>query len=150
MKHVQIVLDSWAAFWVALSLGCALAGFYFAPASYWLEVREVQAGPSTEYMSVPMSVDRVVHRKFFGTWKVVVKRFGVVGWVSYCDADGSSWYTPDSELPAKLDLDWWTSGTCKVLTKGDYIIDTVWRVDTGIPGMPTKIVESRSNIFKVL
>lgn len=149
MKRVAQYVDSWAVFFATLAVFGAYYAAHAVPAEYWLDVKSVRAGPALAGQEVPMAVDRTVNRSFQGSWQVSVKRYGVAGWVASCTASGSSWYTPDSELPAHLDLRWWTRGQCPTLSEGRYIIDTAWTIEPSVWGMPTKHTVVRSNIFEV-
>lgn len=149
MKLIARLIDSWAVFVVSL-LGLSLyVAMHAWPASYWLAVSSVKAGPSTPWAAVPMAVDREIKQPFLGVWNVSVNRFGEKGWVAFCAASGTQRYNAGAELPSNLDLDWWTEGVCPVLPEGRYMIDTTWRIRPDWSIVPDKTVTARSNIFEV-
>ena len=119
------------------------------PASFWLEVRGVSAGPARAGEPVPMVVDRTINRPFLGVWTVTVRKWQGNGWVVYCAATGKNQYRSGAELPADLTLAWWTAGACPALTEGRYVVGTVWQIDPLLPLLPPKHVQRESNIFEV-
>ena len=125
------------------------------PASYWFEVRSVNAGPARVGESMPMLVNRETHRSFDGSWVATVRVWEDIGqegsgWVVYCTATGSVRYTPDSKLPRDLTLKWWTDGKCPSLDAGRYVITTTWTIHPALAILPAKRVSADSNIFEVL
>jgi hypothetical protein len=149
MKKLEHLLDSWSVFTLTLCVAGAYAVVFYWPASYWLEVAPILAGPARAGKAVPMAVERSINRDFVGSWTVSVKQYSVAGWVSFCSASGQTRYTKDAKLPANLDLGWWTDGRCPSLPVGRYLVDTVWSVHSVFWGLPTKDVVIRSNIFEV-
>lgn len=149
MSTTRKILDSNVIFGTMLVWLVFLAAVHFWPASYWLEVRSVRAGPAKEGEAVPMLVARTIHRPFLGIWTATVRKWEGDGWVTYCTSSGSSQYKSGSELPAKLTLDWWTDGRCPSLTAGRYVLGTVWQINPLAPFLPAKSVQSESDIFEV-
>lgn len=149
MTIVRKVLDNDKLFVLALVWLTLLLAAHLWPASTWLEVRNVIAGPARAGEPVPMIVDREISRPFLGTWTVTVRKWGEDGAVIYCTANGASLYNTTVDLPRDLTLDWWTNGKCPALSAGKYAIDTTWRIDPMLPFLPAKHVQRESNIFQV-
>jgi hypothetical protein len=129
----------WAAILVFLPIG-------LWPASWWLEVRDVNLSDAQQGGPVVMAVDRSVHRSFRGHWSVTVRQWDGAGWVTYCNAQGSSNYRADARFPVPLTLKWWTDGQCYDLSPGKYRITTRWQIDAPLP---SKTVTAESNVFEV-
>jgi hypothetical protein len=116
------------------------------PASWWMDVRDVSLSDSRHGEQIVMTVDRQVHHAFRGHWSVTVRQWDGAGWVTYCNAQGSSNYRADARFPVPLTLKWWTDGQCYDLSPGRYRITTRWVIDTALPD---KEVTVDSNVFEV-
>ena len=150
MTVLRNVLDNTRVFLVMLAWLTAYLGVHLWPASWWLEVRSVGAGPSRSGETVPMTVDRSIYRSFDGEWVVTVRRWQEGGgWYVFCAGAGKSQYKAGSDLPANLTLDWWTDGACKQLPAGRYSISTSWLVSPPFSLMPAKRISIDSNPFEV-
>ena len=149
MSAIRKLLDSNKVFVLALVWLTLLLVVHFWPASYWFEVRSVNAGPAKAGERVPMIVDREVSRPFLGTWTVTIRKWDGAGPVVYCTASGTSQYRSGADLPKDLTLNWWTDGKCPALTAGKYVIGTAWRIDPMLPFLPAKHAQAESNIFEV-
>jgi len=136
--HVAIL-----ALWVL-----AWFGVHLWPASYWLEVRQVQVFRAHEGEPIRMAVDRIIKREFYGSWTVRVRNIQDDGWLTACAAIGAGDYEPVAMLPVDLTLSWWTDGRCQTLPAGKYLVNTTWLIEGGM--LPDKIVSVDSNIFQVL
>jgi len=119
------------------------------PPSYWFEVLSVLVSSVKQGDPVTMVVEREVKRPFRGAWGVTMRQWDGAGWVTYCNASGSSNYRPDARFPKDLSLQWWTDGQCHPVPQGRYKITTTWII-RDIQWMPDKTVTADSNIFEVL
>ena len=137
LHHYRII--PWAVIFVFLPIG-------LWPASWWLEVRDVNVSDAQKGEPVVMAVDRSIHRAFRGHWSVTVRQWDGAGWVTYCNAQGSSNYRADARFPVPLTLKWWTDGQCYDLSPGRYKLTTRWVIDTSLPD---KAVAVDSNVFEV-
>lgn len=117
------------------------------PPSWWLEVRDINLANARQGEPIVMAVDRTISRAFRGHWSVTVRQWDGVGWVTYCNASGSSNYRADARFPVPLTLKWWTDGQCHDLSPGRYKLTTRWVIDTVLPD---KVVSVDSTIFEVL
>lgn len=117
------------------------------PAAYWLEVRDVAVRSAPAGQPLSMTVDRTIHRTFLGTWQVTIRQWDGAGWLTWCNAAGTSNYTPAARYPKNLALQWWTDGACHPLPPGRYRVTTTWKIDRG--ALPDKFVTAESNIFEV-
>ena len=130
--------------WVVMALFLPI-GLW--PAFWWLEVRDINLSNARQGAPIVMAVDRDIHRAFRGHWSVTVRQWDGAGWVTYCNASGSSNYRADARFPVPLTLRWWTDGQCYDLSPGRYRITTRWVIDTTLPD---KTVTADSNVFEVL
>lgn len=137
---------SWPVVLLSLLGFCFYGAVSLWPASYWLEVRSIKVSDGP--MPPVMAVDREIKRAFYGRWLATIMHWEPAGWVAACTARGEQLYNPDAKLPAKLDLDWWTTGQCRGLPAGRYIMRTHWVID-GRGVMPDKYVTADSNIWSV-
>lgn len=149
MTRVAAVLNNTQLFIASLCFLALISVAFFWPASWWMRVDLVQAGPAKVGQDVPMIVDRTIVRPFFGEWTATVRRYTPTGWAWYCGGNGKSIYRDGAELPINLTLDWWTAGGCKTLTEGRYIIETSWEIKPMRGFFPPKRVSATSNIFEV-
>ena len=149
MTRLKRVLDDTRLFLVMAVFLAAWAAAHLWPASYWMEVDMVQAGPAQARQRIPMIVERRIHREFVGRWVVSVRKFSETGWQHHCGASASAHYEPGAELPPDLDLSWWTDGHCPVLSPGRYVVHTTWVIYPGVSFMPRRSVTAVSNIFTV-
>jgi len=145
LKHMA---GSWPAF-----VGGALWLLYFTvssfwPSSWWFDVRSVRVADAFVGEQVVMYVDREIKREFSGRWSAAVRDVGTGTYAVVCAAGDESVYRMGAELPANLTLGWWTNGRCETLPEGEYVVDTVWRIDTGF-FVGDKTIRATSNIFKV-
>ena len=118
------------------------------PASFWLDVRSVRVADSAVGEQVVMYVDREIKREFSGRWSAAVRDVTSGSYAVVCAAGDESMYRVGAELPANLTLGWWTNGRCVTLPAGEYVVGTIWRIDTGF-FVGDKTVRVTSNIFKV-
>jgi hypothetical protein len=149
MKTINHIIGSTRLFVVMLVWLLAYVGTHLWPASFWLEVDRVSAGPSHAGEPVIMTAERSINRPFLATWTVTVRQWQGGGWVTHCYATGSSQYRHGADLPANLTLDWWTGGACKRLDAGRYVIGTIWQIEPSSSFFPSKQVSVESNIFEV-
>lgn len=137
--------------WVLL-LGLPVLAYWLTyalpPASHWLRAGPILAFDAPVGSHVVLEIDREIRRPFTAQWRVLVRRFEPSqGWVVVCAASGGGDYRPDAALPQPLTLDWWTDGQCPHPPEGRIMVSTVWRIDTGLPGV--RQVISESNVFTV-
>lgn len=149
MKYIRRTLDNTALFILALCFLTFQGLINFWPTSYWLDVDYVKVVNAQKGHRIPMLVDRDIHRPFVGEWVVSVKRFVGVGWVHHCSGSGKANYRPGGNLPADLDLEWWTEGGCKSLPVGSYVLETSWSIKPSFDFLPERQVSATSNIFEV-
>lgn len=150
MRITRQILTSTPLFWVAMLGWVIFLAGYFWPASAWLDVRSVSAGPAHAGEEIPMTTDREIKRGFTASWAVSVRRWEPgTGMVSFCRATGTDVYNTAAQLPPKLTLGWWTNGQCGRLPAGRYEVETAWQITPHIPLVPTKHVRISSNIFEV-
>ena len=149
MKATYRVLNSTSMFLLMVVWLAFYFGAHLWPASHWLEVRSVSAGPARMGEHVPMVVDREIKRPFHGKWTVIVRQWENEGWVEACSASGYSQYRAGNDLPAKLTLAWWTGGKCTYLFPGRYVISTTWQIEPTTSFLPPKRVSAEGNIFEV-
>lgn len=135
--HV-LILAIWVAAWLTVNLW---------PASWWLEVRQVQVFNSVVGEPVRMAVDRTIHREFYAQWTVRVRKVEDGGWLTACASSGGGTYVPIATLPVELGLGWWSDGRCLALPVGQYLVNTTWKIEGGL--LPDKIISVDSNIFQV-
>jgi hypothetical protein len=121
--------------------------YFLPPASWWLTVGRVTAFDAPAGASVVMEVDRTIRRPFTAEWRVLVRRYTGAGWEVVCTANGGGDYRPDAVLPSPLTLNWWTNGQCSTPAPGQIMVSTVWRIQTGLPGVRTVVAES--NVFRI-
>jgi len=118
------------------------------PVSWWFKVDRVYVNSAQVSSPLAMIVDRKITRPFYGEWYVTIRQWNGNGWVTYCNAEGSSNYHPKAVLPKDLSLRWWTDGQCHPLPVGKYQISTTWVVKP--EGFLTdKSISIDSNIFEV-
>lgn len=120
---------------------------HYSPGSWWLEVHRIEVKDSVVGKSPSMIVDRTIHRSFFGSWTVTILKKGVAGYYTYCVARGTSDYRPNVVLPDNPDLDWWTWPTKCPLSAGEYVVNTLWRIEP--QGYPVKEIRVSSNSFTI-
>lgn len=118
------------------------------PTSYWIEVRDIVVRSNSVGQPLSMVVDRTVNRPFLGIWQVTIRQWDGAGWLTWCNASGSSNYRPDARYPVNLSLQWWTDGQCHPIPQGRYKVTTAWRIE-GAGILPNKVVTIDSNIFEV-
>lgn len=118
------------------------------PTSWWIDVRSVVVSDSKIGEPAKMVVERKVKRAFRGAWNATVMQWDGSGWVTHCNASGTSNYRADARFPVPLTMQWWTDAQCHLLPAGRYKITTTWRV-LDLPLMPDKIVSVDSNVFEV-
>lgn len=118
------------------------------PASYWMEVRDVEIRSAPFGQPLPMVVDREIKRPFLGSWHVTIRQWDGLGWLTWCNADGRSNYRADARFPRDLALQWWTDGQCHPLQAGRYRVTTTWTIHSS-GFLPDKTVTADSNIFEV-
>lgn len=149
MTRVAAVLNNTQLFIASLCFLALISVAFFWPASWWLRVDLVQAGPAKVAQQVPMIVERTISRPFFAEWTATVRRFTPGGWSWHCGGQGQSVYREGSELPDELTLEWWTGGGCKTLPEGRYVVETSWIIEPTVGFLPPKRVYATSNIFEV-
>lgn len=147
MARVNALLQSGPLFLLSILWLALLAVLHLWPASWWLDVRSVRIADAVHGESPAMLVVRDVKRQFKGEWHVTVRRWDG-GWATWCNASGTSNYSPASRLPAALTLKWWTDGQCHPLVVGKYTITTAWTI-LGEGLAPDRILSIDSNIFEV-
>ena len=116
--------------------------------SFWLDIHSVSVSNTTVGNPVTMVVEREIKRPFRGAWNATIMQWDGSGWVTFCNAYGSSNYRTEARFPVPLTLKWWTDAQCHELPAGRYKMHTTWRV-LDLPLMPDKIVEVDSNVFEV-
>lgn len=145
-------LALWTQRWPVFILGLAWLGWVAItqlwPASWWLEVPMVRVQDGRAGQPIYLFVDRTIHRPFIARWAAVVRLQEHGRTEVACAADAMSDYRPDSALPAKVTLDWWTAGRCATLAPGRYALTTVWEIQ-GTALLPDKQVKAVSNLFEV-
>ena len=119
---------------------------WFWPASFWLSVDDVHVFDSTVGSPIYMSVDRTIHRPFYGEWSVTVRKINTGKKSVVCVSRGRSDYITEAVFPEDLSLDWWTDGKCKTLKIGKYILTTSWSIDAMFSSKKVKAV---SNEFAI-
>lgn len=127
----------------------ATAAAHLAPASIWMSVQRINAGPGHTWEPIPMIVSRKINLSFVARWTVTVRRWENGVWYDQCSHTDVSHYTPDSQLPEALTLEWWTRGSCNTLPQGRYYLTTHWKIEPSFDMLPTKQVQVDSNIFEV-
>jgi len=144
-KTSALIADWLTALGVVIVVAAAIA--WLLPPSLWFKVNSVNVSNSVVGVPPVMVVDRVISRAFLADWTVTVMRKGQNGFYSDCAAHGQTDYTPESELPTDLTLDWWTWPDKCPLKEGEYYIRTLW--DLRVLGGLTKEERVTSNIFQV-
>lgn len=151
----QVSADLGGAFWETRRLALAglllCAGFLtyltLPHASLWFEVDDVYVADAAVGSVPVMKVDRTIHLPFRGRWTATVMRKGPLGFYTFCTANGENDYSPSSELPPVVDLNWWTWPTKCELPPGTYQLRTLWTIYP--PLFPAKEIRSVSNEFTV-
>ena len=118
------------------------------PGSYWIDVRTHQIASTVVGESPVMLVDQTISHPFYGAWSATIRQWDGGGWTTWCNANGTSNYRPESRFPKVLTLKWWTDEQCHPLPQGRYKVTTRWTVRTPAP-LPDKDVVVDSNIFEV-
>lgn len=119
-----------------------------APASFWLRVSAIRVADTEEGTPPALDVDREIRRDFAAEWIATVRRaVDHGGFIVACTATGKNDYRVKSELPGRLDLDWWTDPVKCNLTPGEYILTTRWIIDVPTPW--DKVVSITSNVFTI-
>lgn len=149
MKALGQVVDSTVWFLLSMAGLILVPALFLWPASFWLDVDSIKAGPATAWNTVPVVLDRTIKRPFYGQWDVSVKEVTLVGLVPVCIARGATSYNPDTSLPPTPTMRWLTDGACQTLPSGTYLIDVTWRIRPSVSWLPEKQVTRRSNIFEV-
>ena len=149
MKTLRNLVESTLLFWTVVLGFASLITVHLWPAAFWLEVKDVKAGPARAGEDVPMVVARTIKHPFLGTWTATIRKWDGDGWVVYCAAQGTAQYETGAELPNHLTLDWWTAGRCPFLPAGNYTVGTLWQINPLMPFLPAKSVSAQSNIFEV-
>ena len=100
------------------------------PNSYWFTVARVHVMDSTVGTPPTMIVAREVMRPFRGHWIATVKKAEdetkTSAYYKECSSISESDYRPETVLPPKINLDWWTFPIKCDLQPGTYIVDTSW------------------------
>ncbi len=138
-RSMTVLMLAWLVFYAAVHLW---------PAAWWINVRSISVGPATEWSSVPVLIDRDIHRQFTATRYTTVRRWSEYGWAEYCTSRMREVYLPDTVPPNDLTLDVWTNGRCSTLQAGRYSVDTTWVIH-GYGPFPNKQLGVVSNIFEV-
>lgn len=134
----------------------ALLGMWFAltllvvaliPASWWFVVNSVHVDSVPFGAPITMTVDREIQRPFLGTFTATLKQWQG-GWVSMCYATRTLDYTPESKLPADMDLGWWTDGECASLLPGKWMLITTWTIES-FGWLPSKQVTFVAEPFEI-
>jgi hypothetical protein len=141
--------------WPSTLILCVWIGYLgylqLLPPSHWLEVRKISVFDTIEGETPKLDVDRTIRRPFFGYWTLSVREVTPNGITQVCEADGKSRYRLDAALPDPITLDWWSTGQCSVIERGQYIVTTTWRWSVGFLGLTfNKEVNVDSNPFRVL
>lgn len=118
------------------------------PPSFWLDVQSVTIHSAHVGAPISMTVEREVKRSFRGSWNVTIRQWDGGGWVTWCNASGSSNYRAEAKFPKNLSLQWWTDGACQPVPVGRYKVTTTWIVRDIAP-LPDKVVTAESNVFEV-
>lgn len=138
--------------WISLAMIPTFVTLYqrAAPASFWLTVNTVHVFDTVVGTSPKMEVDRTVIQPFKADWVAEVEEYDeTVGVFSVrCTGKGTNSYTPTDQIPADVDLNWWTWPTKCELQKGKWRVQTLWTIQP--PGYPSKEVRITSNTFEVM
>ena len=145
-KEMRWRFQDMLAGWTIAALLVALTT-YLLPASIWFQVDAVAIANAKPHISPAMAVDRTIHWPFVGTWVVTILKNDNGDFQPYCYASGTNDYSPESKLPRKLDLDWWTWPKKCDLPEGQYVARTVWEFT--VLGFITKDVRMVSNVFTI-
>lgn len=136
---------SWLAIIVGGWVAVIIASSFYGDRDDFLVVRKVHVHDAIEGQAPRMVVDRTIRQRFRGTWIVDVSRREGAGFVAVCSGSGQNNYVPGDQLPANLDLDWWTYPVRCNLPPGCYEVDTVWTIRP--PDLPAMEVRRVSNEF---
>jgi hypothetical protein len=115
--------------------------------SEWLVVSRVLVADATQGQPVKLFVDREIKKDFTGTWSVNVRRVTADALEIACTASGGGLYRKQATLPTPLTLDWWTFPVRCDLPPGQYVLDTVWRIQAASDRV--KLVTASSRIFTI-
>ncbi len=141
MKWTAAIIAGWAAI-----LGTSLFQSQMPP-SFWFEPSSLRVGDAVRGQCPPIEYDRDIWRPFHAEWTVTIERErGNGGFWVYQVSAGEGDYSPNSELPPRPDLCWWTWRDSIDLPAGEYRVRTLWRLD--VPG-GVKEVRRGSNVFSV-
>lgn len=122
------------------------------PASNWFEVNRVFFSDSVTGHPPHLTVDRIIHRQFRGSWDAEVKREDGSVFDSHClrHSPVPFDYKPTARIPPDADLRWWLeippNRDCR-WEPGRYIVETTWRIYLWL-GVTLK-VKSVSNVFTI-
>jgi hypothetical protein len=130
--------------WLTVLSPLVLIALYSWPASFWFEVdqMEVTDGYPGENLVI---FDREIDRAFHGSYHVEIRD---VSREIICTGGDTLQYVPESTLPERITLDWWSNGGCNELPPGVYTLSTTWVIDE-IP-LFNKRVTARSKPFTVV
>jgi hypothetical protein len=113
------------------------------PTSYWMTVSSLYVNDAPLGSQPKMEVERKVHRPFQARWYVEIERRTVRGtYYLVCRGQGEGSYSPDSELPENLDLEWWAGRKCD-LPAAEYRVETTWVLPQG------QVLRKFSNVFEI-
>ena len=115
----------------------------FWPAWWWFEVHSLDVTDGVPGENFVL-LDRTIHRDFVGRYTV---EFRDTSNVIVCTASDSLTYRADANLPANINLDWWTNGECADLPPGHYTMSTTWIVQRSL-GLD-KVITVRTGLFTV-
>ncbi len=135
--------------WLALGAWGVMAAW---PASFWYEPGQMWVGDYVVGEEMPLRYDGGARHGFTGSYSVVIRKSATNEVVAE-DRSSVFQYTPQSQRPTPLTIEWWAPGDIRMkqLTPGEYRMETCWTVHGRFFGVvPSKTTCTDSNIFQVL
>ena len=134
---------------IVAGIGYALNEFYQdnRTGDEWLTVSRVLVADTRQGQPIKLFVDREIKKDFTATWSVNIRRVSADALEIVCTASGGGLYRKEATLPTPLTLDWWTFPVRCDLPPGQYVLDTVWRIQAASDR--TKPVTASSRVFTI-
>jgi hypothetical protein len=115
--------------------------------SEWMVVSRVLVADTQQGQPIKLFVEREIKKDFTATWSVNIRRVSADALEIACTASGGGLYRKEATLPVPITLDWWTFPVRCDLTPGQYVLDTVWRIQAASDRI--KPVTASSRVFTI-